>query len=116
MLERIEGRAPDLIAVPDGTFLVVHFFVVLFKNLQEIERYQVVQDEADRIRVRLVPRAGCDRSSIESTVRGSVTDATRSLIECEFEWVDEIPLSGAGKRRLVVSKFGPQALTLDPQN
>ena len=110
LLERVDGRIPDLIAVPDGTFLVTHFFVVLFKNLQSIDRYQVVQDERDRIRVRLVGRPGTERGEVEAAVRRAVEAATRRLLAVEFEWVDEIPLSGAGKRRLVVSRFGREAI------
>ena len=110
LLERVEGRIPDLIAVPDGTFLVTHFFVVLFKNLQSIDRYQVVQDEHDRIRVRLVGRLGAEGGEVETAVRRAVETATRGLLAVEFEWVDEIPLSGAGKRRLVVSRFGREAI------
>lgn len=110
MLERVEGRIPDLVVAPSGAFLVTHFFVVLFKDIQEIGRYQVVQKAADRIRVRLVPRPDADRAAIEERVRKEVGDATRGTLACDFDWVDEIPLSGAGKRRLVVSDLGREAL------
>lgn len=111
MLERVEGRIPDLILAPDGSFLVMHFFVVLFKNLQSIHRYQVIQDERERIRVRLVARPDADRPVIERTVRHEVRAATRGTLQADIEWVDEIPLSGAGKRRLVISSLGGDALT-----
>lgn len=110
MLERIEGRVPDLVVVPDGSFLVMHFFVVLFKNLQSIHRYQVVQREEGQIIVRLVGRAGCRREEVEATVRREVARATREGLEVVFDWVDDIPLSGAGKRRLVISELSRQIL------
>ena len=110
MLERLEGRMPDLITVADGTFLVPHFFVVLFKGLQDIHRYQIHQREPDRMVVRLVARPGCDRAAVESVVRREVTAGTRGLITPEFDWVDDIPLSGAGKRRLVISEVTRQAM------
>ncbi len=103
MLERLEGRVPDLITVPGGSFLVPHFFVVLFKGLQSVYRYQIVQQQPDRMRVRLVGRKGCRRSEVEEVVRREVAEATREGITTEFEWVGDIPLSGAGKRRLVIS-------------
>ncbi len=103
MLERLEGRVPDLITVPGGTFLVPHFFVVLFKGLQSVHRYQIVQRRQGGMRVRLVGREGCRREAVEETVRREVAAATRERIEAEFEWVGDIPLSGAGKRRLVIS-------------
>lgn len=110
MLERVEGRIPDLVVAPSGAFLVTHFFVVLFKDIQEIGRYQVVQKAKDGICVRLVPRPEADREAIEKHVTKEVSDATRGTLACEFQWVDEIPLSGAGKRRLVVSDLGREAL------
>ena len=103
MLEKIEGRIPDLVALPDGTFLVMHFFVVLFKNLQAVHQYQIVQQAVDGVLVRLVGRVGAPRDSIEKEVREKIRSASRGLLEVEFEWIDEIPLSGAGKRRLVIS-------------
>lgn len=110
MLERVEGRIPDLIVAPDGSFLVMHFFVVLFKNLQSVRHYQVVQAQRDRLRVRLVARPEARRQEIETTIRREVSAATRGSLATDFEWVEEIPLSGNGKRRLVISSFGQEAL------
>jgi len=105
LLERVEGRLADLVATPDGAFLVPHFFVVLFKNLRPVHRYQVVQDRIDSLRFRLVPVPGADRHGVEATVARAVAEATRGTVRSELEWVEEIPLSGAGKRRLVISRL-----------
>ncbi|MEM8959879.1 MAG: hypothetical protein AAGD38_00235 [Acidobacteriota bacterium] len=105
MLERIEGRMPDLVVLPSGAFLVTHVFVVLFKNIQSIHRYQVHQDELDRMRILLVGRDGVDRTAVEKEVTSSLADTTRGELAIDIEWVDDIPLSGAGKRRLVISKI-----------
>lgn len=103
LMERVEGRVPDLIVVPDGSFLVPHFFVVLFKNQQSIHRYQIVQKREGRMTAVLVPHEGCSRAQVEDSIRRDVAAATRGQIEVDFDWVAEIPLSGAGKRRLVIS-------------
>ncbi len=110
LLEGVEGRTPDLVLLPDGTFLVMHFFVVLFKNLQDIYQYQVVQNHEDRLIVRLVGAPNADRKSLERLVSQQVSKATRGLASCEFEWLSEIPLANSGKRRLVVSKISREAL------
>ncbi len=110
LLERVEGRAADLVWTPGGAALVPHVFVVLFKNLQEIHRYQVLQERPEAIRVRLVARAGADRGAVERTVRRAVTAASRGALATDFEWVEEIPLSGAGKRRLVISRVSRERL------
>ncbi len=110
MLERLEGRVPDLIAVPGGSYLVPHFFVVLFKGFQSVYRYQIVQREPGRMLVRLVGRDGCRREQVEETVRREVAAATREQIVPDFEWIADIPLSGAGKRRLVISDVSRERL------
>ena len=111
LLERIEGRIPDLIVLPNGSFLVAHFFVVLFKNLQDVRRYQIVQERAETIRVRLAGQPGCKKGEIASTIRREITAATGGSLALEFEWFDEdIPLSGRGKRRLVISSIARRVL------
>jgi len=114
LLERVEGRLADLVATPDGAYLVPHFFVVLFKNLHQVHRYQVVQDRPDALRFRLVAKPGADRPGIEAAVSRQLAAATRRTLQSEFEWVEEIPLAGAGKRRLVISRLGGALLSSPP--
>jgi phenylacetate-CoA ligase len=114
LLERVEGRLADLVATPDGAFLVPHFFVVLFKNLRQVHRYQVVQDRLDALRIRLVPVPDADRQAIAAAVTQAVGAATRGMVRGEIEWVEEIPLSGAGKRRLVISRLAGNRLASPP--
>ena len=104
LLERVEGRVPDLIVVPGGSFLVMHFFVVLFKNIQAIHRYQVVQEARERLLIRLALRDKSAQAAVEEEVRRALDEATHGALALDFEWVDEIPLTGRGKRRLVISK------------
>ncbi|MCG8462410.1 MAG: hypothetical protein MI919_39505, partial [Holophagales bacterium] len=113
LMERLEGRVPDLIVVPDGSFLVPHFFVVLMKNLQSVHRYQVVQRREGRMTLKLVPHEGCSKPEVEDAIRRQVDDATRGQIEVDFEWVGEIPLTGAGKRRLVISDLSRRLVKKD---
>jgi phenylacetate-CoA ligase len=114
LLERVEGRLADLVATPDGAFLVPHFFVVLFKTLRQVHRYQVVQDRLEALRIRLVPVPDADREAIEAAVAQAVGAATRGTMRTEVEWVEEIPLSGAGKRRLVISRLAGDRLARQP--
>lgn len=114
LLERIEGRIPDLVALRDGGFLVTHFFVVLFKNLQGVRRYQILQDRLDSVRVRLTGRPNCNKRQVEATIRRAVSQAARGLLALDFEWLeDDIPLSGRGKRRLVISSVARDVLRGD---
>ncbi len=114
MLERLEGRLPDLITVPGGSYLVPHFFVVLMKGLEGVYRYQVVQRQPGGMIVRLVERRGCRRAEVEEVVRREVAAATRDQLAVELDWTDDIPLSGAGKRRLVISDVTREKLQTAP--
>lgn len=105
LLDRIEGRLADLVTTPDGAHLVPHFFVVVFKNLRQVHRYQVVQEEPDRLLFRLVPVPGADRRQAEAAVGAALAEATHGTLGADFDWVEEVPLSGAGKRRLVISRL-----------
>jgi phenylacetate-CoA ligase len=109
-LESIEGRVPDLIVSPNGTFLVPHFFVVLFKSLDGIRHYQIVQHQTGQALVKLVGENGVERSKVERAISSAFDNATNKGIDIEFEWTDDIPLTGAGKRRLVISAASAEVL------
>lgn len=110
MIESVEGRIPDLVVTASGGVLVPHFFVVVMKNLEGVARYQVIQEERHEILLRLVPGPGADRPDVEQAIRREVRRATKDTLATRFDWVDEIPLSGAGKRRLVISRLGDTAI------
>lgn len=105
-LRSVQGRVYDIVYAPNGSALLPHFFVVAFKNLQEVHRYQIVQEEENGILLKLVPKAGCNQRRCEQTLRSDIAKVTGGSLETKFSWVDEIPLAGAGKRRIVVSKLG----------
>jgi phenylacetate-CoA ligase len=72
------------------------------KDYAAVRRFQVVQDQPDHVELRVVAGpswADVDRNSIESIVRRTLGDRTRF----ELRRVDDIPLTGAGKLRVVVN-------------
>jgi len=105
-LQSIQGRVYDIVYAPNGSALLPHFFVVAFKNLQEIHQYQIIQDEEGNIVAKLVAKPNCDQREYERVLKTQIGDATGGSLKVKFAWVPKIPLSGAGKRRLVISKFG----------
>lgn len=105
-LNSIGGRVYDIIYAPNGTALLPHFFVVVFKNLQEIRHYQIIHEEEESVLVKLVAKPNCDRKECEQAIAAEIAKATSGALRVKFHWVSNIPLSGAGKRRQVVSRFG----------
>ncbi len=109
-LESVEGRVPDLIVSNSGGFLVPHFFVVLFKSLEGVRFYQIRQDEVGHAEVRMVGHDGVLRADVERRVTQAFGEATNNSMDLTFTWTDDIPLTGAGKRRLVISSVSADVL------
>jgi phenylacetate-CoA ligase len=105
LLEGVQGRVPDIVVAPDGTYLVVHFFTILFEYLPEVRQFQVVQRRPDKIIAKVVRAKGYDAPRIERHIRDAVAKATNGSLSVEFEYVEDIPLSPSLKRRFVISEL-----------
>lgn len=100
----IQGRACDMIYTPSGGALLPQFFfIAAFKFLDKVYRYQIVQDAIDHLTIKLVAEEGCDRRQCEVSLRENIAKAAGDVFTMDFEWVDEIPLTAAGKPRPVIS-------------
>jgi phenylacetate-CoA ligase len=103
MLRQVTGRRLDVLRTPDGRRIAGEFFPHLLKDFAAVARYQVVQERIDRVELRVVyggaPMAPAERRHLEGQVRAALGPAVRfEVIE-----VAEIPLTAAGKLRVVVS-------------
>jgi len=110
----VEGRLPDIVWAPDGSALVVHFFTILFEHLKGIRQFQIVQRERSTIEARIVVGDGYDRQETEAAIRRAVAGATHGSLGVGFDYVDDIGVSGSGKRRFVVSEMAPEGLGATP--
>jgi phenylacetate-CoA ligase len=101
LLRKVVGRQLDMIDTPDGRSVPGEFFPHLLKDFPAIERFQVVQDSIKRVEIRLVLRPGWDETS-----RTRLDTELRNVLGPEIEIivtaVDDIPLTAAGKLRVVV--------------
>jgi phenylacetate-CoA ligase len=104
-LKAVNGRVYDIVYAPNGSALLPHFFVVAFKNLQQVRHFQAIQSEPGRIVIKLVAGVDCNRAACERELARAVAQATAGSLLVEFDWVSEIPLVGAGKRRVVISRI-----------
>jgi phenylacetate-CoA ligase len=101
LLRKVVGRQLDLIDTPDGRTVPGEFFPHLIKDFPAVERFQVVQDALECLEVRLVIRGAWDdedRTRLRSELRKTLGPAIR----VEINEVAEIPLTAAGKLRVVV--------------
>jgi phenylacetate-CoA ligase len=105
LIEGVQGRIPDIVVAPDGTYLVVHFFTILFEYISEVRQFQIVQRRPDAITAKIVRANGYDAPRVEARIRDAIAKTTNGSLSVEFEYVGDIPLSPSLKRRFVISEL-----------
>ncbi|WP_437589752.1 phenylacetate--CoA ligase family protein [Sorangium sp. So ce1000] len=103
LLASVEGRVLDMIVGPDGQLLSSVFFPYFFKDNPTVERYQVHQDKAGAITIKIIPGEGYGPETSEAIER----DLRRFLGEratIRVQLVSEIPVTSGGKFRFTVSE------------
>ena len=101
VLKKVVGRRLDMLVATGGRVLPGEFFPHLVKDFPAVRRFQVVQEETDRVRFALVAdgMAAVDRQRLEYLVREALGPGVR----VDFEPLSNIPLTAAGKLRVVVN-------------
>ena len=103
MLQTVTGRRLDILTTPDGRSLPGEFFPHILKDLPAIDRYQVVQERADTIAIRIVAPAWTPAD--EAWLRREVTAVAGTAIHLDVERVSQIALTAAGKLQVVVNRL-----------
>lgn len=101
IIEKIIGRDEDVIITPDGRHIGRLDFV--FKPIETVKEAQIVQEDIDRIRIRVVPFANYsvkERDKIKSILQQYLGNS----INYTIEEVDVLERTSAGKIKYVVSK------------
>jgi phenylacetate-CoA ligase len=106
VMESIEGRETDVVVTPSGNRLIVHFFTGLLEYYGAIESFQVVQEAADSICLRIVPKEPIT-AELRARIVADLQSHGASDLRIDIETVKEIPVAATGKRRFVISKLAP---------
>ena len=102
-IKRIEGRTTEIIRFSDGTMWAGPVLTLVFAKF-DILQYQVIQEDKDRIILRVIKGKTFSEEDAKMLVqifnyhvgeKGSV----------EIEYVEDIPASKSGKRRFIISKI-----------
>ncbi|AHX13336.1 polysaccharide biosynthesis protein [Dyella jiangningensis] len=104
LLSRVDGRVLDAIRTVDGRCLPGEFFPHLLKDIPGIERFQVIQRRLDRLDLSIVRGTNFDDSAIE-VIRYETSKVLGEQISLDCHFVDDIPLTRSGKRRVTVSEL-----------
>ncbi len=102
----VEGRAIDILRMPDGKVIPPTALTLLFDKASAIgiDEAQIRQKAPDLVVISLVPSPGTslpDTAPLERDLRSMMGDA----ITLQFEAVAEIPRTTAGKFKFVVSEL-----------
>jgi phenylacetate-CoA ligase len=105
LLKYVDGREVDIVHLADGRRLTGLYFVHFFKDFPYIRYFQVEQPRRDQLVVRIVPTGGASPDSMRDFEPKLLNDL--GSIELRTEFVDSIPLTPSGKRRIVMSRATP---------
>jgi phenylacetate-CoA ligase len=102
LLDRVVGRRLDVLHGTDGRLIPGEFFPHLVKDFPAVRRFQVVQEEAGRVRFALdaVGLSEDERAVLERLVRNAMGPGVR----VDFEPVARIPLTATGKLQVVLNR------------
>lgn len=110
LLGQVVGRKLDVLRTPDGRMVPGEFFPHLLKDYSAIRRFQVIQKTPEDVDLKVVCNGSWDcgqRAALDQEVRAVLGP----LVRFQMEEVDEIPLTAAGKLRVVVSHCQDSVLT-----
>lgn len=104
LMEQLEGRVNDMIITPEGKYVTGSFIPYLFKNIQELAEYQVIQKSKTNLLIYIVHSAH-SMSEILSEIEQKIKKFISENMTIEFRIVESIPRLRSNKRRLVISKI-----------
>jgi len=106
----IKGRAQSIIVGSNAQFVPGTFFNrVFFKHDGSIGQYQVVQEVEGEIILKIVKEKLFDPSVINEICR-DIKDHLGDDMKIVIKYVDNIPMSRAGKRQHCVSRVDPMSI------
>lgn len=102
LLKKVVGRQLDTLGTPDGRKIPGEFFPHLIKEFPAVRRFQVVQEKLEQITLKLVVDGGLTLTEREQLL-GEVRKCAGTEVDICLQLVDEIPLTNAGKLKVVVN-------------
>ena len=104
LLKKVTGRQLDVLETPDHRKIPGEFFPHLMKEFRGIKRFQVLQCMREKITIKLVVDDTFDQSE-RARLLTEIVEVAGTEVEIDLQIVDEIPLTEAGKHRVVVREL-----------
>lgn len=103
LLESIDGRVFDVVVAPNGRFISGTYWTILFKTVDGIRQFQLLQESVDTLNVKLITDSAFQKTSL-TQLEARIQERCGPAMQIRFEFVDDIPLTMAGKRKFIISK------------
>jgi phenylacetate-coenzyme A ligase PaaK-like adenylate-forming protein len=104
ILRDLEGRTQEFLKSVDGNLIPAIFFPSRFRSLTGISQYQIIQRDLTHILLRFVKNREFNAEELREMV--AVIEAKLGKeVTVTTQENDHIPLTGRGKRRLVISEI-----------
>ena len=103
LISNIKGRLVDIGVTPSGKFLSVFVFSPLFRDVEGVDAWQVVQESPQEVSVNVKPTAKLTQETLDGILR-EIQDYVGDDVRVAMNKVDDIPLTPSGKRRFFISK------------
>jgi phenylacetate-CoA ligase len=109
VLDRVQGRVRNMLTTPDGGRYWPSFGSRRFREIAPIRQHQFVQKTLQRLQARLAVERPLTPEE-ESALRAHILTRLPAAFEIDFVYVDDIPMSAAGKLENFISEVdGPAA-------
>jgi len=105
VLSAVSGRLGDIIVTPERKHVSPSIIDYCFNNLYEIKEGQIVQEDLDRLRVRIVPWKGISEATRAKILADINATLQSPRMAVSVDVVDHIPRTPGGKRLIVVSNL-----------
>lgn len=103
VIDRIIGRSSDFVVTPGGTNIHGEYFSHVFRNVDFVRKFRVVQSDSNKIKVYIVNQRDptlSERVFVEKALERRLGD-----MKIDLKYVVDIPRSLGGKHRLVVNEI-----------
>jgi len=104
-IRSIDGRADDLLAMPDGTEVHALALIWRLQNVPGVIQVQLVQEALRRFRVRVVLDTAADPYQVRVGLEAGLRTALHEDLTVDVEPLEHIPPQPSGKVKAVVRRF-----------
>jgi phenylacetate-CoA ligase len=111
MLREVIGRVSETLKTGDGQEIHDMYFLWKLSRAPGLVRFRVTQDSLTHIRVEIEHDSSVDREVTSRWIAEALKDLERHRVSHTLEYVDSIPLTGAGKMRFFVSELAGETGT-----